>query len=75
MSLSDLTTIDFPVEPLCEVHYFELPRGDGLNDSCETYISQTRQDSNTHGLILEEIFDHYGTEPKKDIWVSNLTQG
>jgi len=73
--MSALTTIDFPVEPPCEAPYFELPRENGINDSCETYISQTRQDSNTHALILEEILDHYGTESQKDVWPSGLTQG
>jgi hypothetical protein len=73
--LSVLTTIDFPVEPLCEVPCFELPRRTGINDSSETYISQTRRDLNTHGLILEEILDHYGTQSKKDIWPSSFGQG
>jgi hypothetical protein len=73
--LSVLTTIDFPVEPLCELPCFELPRRTGINDSSETYISQTRRDSNTHGLILEEILDHYGTQSKKDIWPSSFGQG
>ncbi|KAE9366222.1 hypothetical protein N431DRAFT_386458 [Stipitochalara longipes BDJ] len=65
---------NFPVEPLSEASYFELPRRNGINDSCETYISQTRKDANTHGLILGEILNHYSTQSNKAIWSTSVTE-
>lgn len=65
---------NFPIEPPSEELSFELPRENGINDSYGTYISQIIQDSNAHRSIIEGIFDFYGSQPSKDIWLTSQTQ-
>lgn len=39
---------------------FELPRGDGFNDSYSTYIYEASRNPNTKMKLLEDILDSYG---------------
>lgn len=68
-------SIGLSIEPLSEELSFELQREDGINDSYGTYISQVIQDQNAHRSIIEGIFDFYGSQPSKDIWLTSQTQG
>ena len=68
-------SIGLSIEPPSEELSFELQRENGINDSYGTYISQVIQDQNAHRSIIEGIFDFYGSQPSKDIWLTSQTQG
>jgi hypothetical protein len=67
--------VGFPSEPALTEPSFELPQGNGVNDSYRTYIFQVCKDPNTQRSTIEEIFDSYGSHPSNDIWPASLTQG
>jgi len=54
--------------------YFEIPRGDGINDSFSTYVSQVSQDPDLQKSTLEGIFDFYGSQGLQESgpWVPDL---
>lgn len=67
-------SIDFPIEPPSNLPSFELPRGNGINDSYDTYFFQASRDLSTQKSIIEGIFDHYGSQPTNDTWLTRLNQ-
>jgi hypothetical protein len=67
--------MDFPSEPDAAEPSFELPRGQEVNDSYETYISQVCKDPNKQRTIIEEILDSYGSQSSKETLLADLNQG
>lgn len=61
----------FPNDKAFRELSFELPRGDGNNDSYSTYISAVTQSPSTRMEILEQIMDSYGPLEAQDAMMTD----